>query len=431
MATAEWTSGKRPAIPVMPLLMRLVILSLPLVGFPRLGPIKLIDVLLCILIPVVWITEHGRVRVHRSIPLLGALLAASTFYGFLLINFFHPIQVLGGWNTGLESQKAYGFIAFAQTMLYIYGTYLVARYIHRNQGTMVPFLYRSFVGYQILFILLFFVPFIKPFITNEGIFLKSTFTEKGPMGSFFVFIYAYLMTYYRHTHGQLFSRKAVVLLQIVTVLTLLLSVSTAGAAVFLVFNFFHYCVNRSVLNSKYISVLAVGGVAITPFFFMLSTKVFRKIHIFLSYLDMAPEQTQGAIGRFAALILLPRIFKSYPLFGVGYGNYIFYRTSMEFAYFLPIIKHDSSSNFYMHVLMEMGLVGLLALMWLMAIHPLLTAFKKRNENVLAFHVAFLVYLMISIPAFWQCWFWFFAIQCFLAPSPSKELEGKPIRVADA
>jgi hypothetical protein len=124
------------------------------------------------------------------------------------------------------------------------------------------------------------------------------------------------------------------------------------------------------------------------------------------------EVSENAIGRYAGLVLFPKLFSISPSVGVGYGNYIFYRTSYEYARMLPIVGHDAPENFYLQTLMEMGIIGFAILIVLVVLLPFVAIVKRRQWKLIPFFTTFVIYLTVGISTYYQMWLWLFVVIAF-------------------
>jgi hypothetical protein len=368
----------------------------------RIGPIKLNDILFLF---VLYYLISGRheiaitprfVRVALVILFIGVIIAEWN----LTLN--PCITVLGGWDHGLESHRIYPFVAFVQLLLYFLGGRFIANEVIENIGQMLPKIIKYLLAYQWFFLFLYFVPWSRDYVTNDGIFLRAGFTEKGPYASYLIF--GMLLVYtIQHTYSKRMltrSRKINNIFYVTTIISLILTQAYRILPVVAAF-WVGKMVGKNLKTAlKYSSIILISAVAVIYLF----PDFLEKIIIYLTPMDPA-----RAMGRYAGLIVFARSIHEMPLFGWGTGSYIFLRTSSQYGWDLPLIRHDAPDNFYLQTIIENGWIFGFLIIWCLIFIPIIKSWKKNRLFIFPFALAFAVYPLDGVMYFNQFWVWF----CFL------------------
>ncbi len=382
------------------LLVSALLLALPFVAYPNLGPVKLYDLLFLLVIASSW--SRPTVRIPKYPLLITAVFAVEAAYGFYHINYFEHLNVLGGWNTGLQSERTYHIVTVFRVALYILGSAVAGKEIVAAPKYYMGLIYKGFVAYCWFFIAVYLFPPTHALASmdEQHIFLSAAFTEKGPFGNYAVIVTAILLTYWDAFDKGAFGKWGVAILLGTLVAVLLLSKS--DRAVLLIAAY----VIAFLLTRPRQTLVKIAPIAVVVL--LLMTPGFASIGDKFGVLQQASSSQDSALGRYAGLILFPRVFGSSPVFGVGYGNYVFYRASTQYAQLLPVLAtKDEPENFYLKTLMETGIVGFLIIGGLIVAKPAAIVWKAGEKRIRPLLIVYLVYLTAGITEFYQVWVFLF------------------------
>ena len=317
------------------------ILSSQFIGFMRLGPFKILEVIL-----ILWFILSLKLEIRiddRGITTLFWLFLASFLWGMImLVN-----TSLGDVVTDHLIYKPFiwNIFYFLQMLLILFYMQKIMHYrdvIHIN----FKMLLYVMILFQILICILqklFFPPY-------DGL-ITGTFSEHGPLAMFIA-----MLVIFAHAKeikvGWIFYTLAVGLL--------ILTLGTRGILVFIVY-FGWIAVQYAIRffkerSSLYLISLVVFFIICLFAFFASGyyISVLSKIEL---YFQLVNNSDIHNIGRYASLTVTKRIFENFPLLGVGLGNYEFFRVMQPYMgnsiYLLP----DYANNIFLENLAEFGLIG--------------------------------------------------------------------------
>ena len=252
----------------------ITIFSLPMVAYPRLSSVKLSDLFFLLLAINYAISYRDRIVLPTVLKKIVLVFLLFTLYGYVNINVFNPIHINGGWNENLLSEKIYHFISFSQILFYIIGSYILGKKIVSNRRFFIPLIADFFIFHTALMIVLYVIPVTRPFVVNidldSGIyFLSGTFTEKGPFGSWLVFMLTFLVTSNSIFQEKIISESKIRLIFSLSILAIVMSASTRCYPPLLAFCLMSYSISlkSDILRKLVLSVsisLAIVFPLITP-----------------------------------------------------------------------------------------------------------------------------------------------------------------------
>ena len=321
------------------LLIIAVLVSMPLVAFPRFGPLKAIDFALVLL--TVRSFGSSRFVIPSQIVAITALVGlwtAVAFFGGNLRN----LHQIGDWSVGLESMVGYPFVAAFRICTAAIGMYELIRLSLRDRVWVSKAASYTLISVTTVSILL--------WLTGPGRDVegrpKGTFTERGPFSRYLIAMCA-LVLFLQIRRRIPFSIYFAVAL----------AASTGALSGALLLGFFGgvYVAREARRRLHFASVAPVMVAlvflgALAP---IASPLIMQKV----ASLRRAREAQLGGNGRYAALLIVEPVVRSAPWIGYGTGSYIFVRDSEEFGLHLARIPHDNADVPVIELLVDHGLLG--------------------------------------------------------------------------
>jgi len=383
------------------ILPRLLILTLPFVAFPRFGSVKIIDVIgfIC---AVYFLAQQA------NMPRMIAQRLMLFFLAFSLIaiwrNYSDDISLLSYWDEGLFDRRWYPFTIWFQTSIYLLATAFLATRFSLDKRLLGYFVRANFI-YFFVMVAISLSPFAVDF-SDDGFF--GTFPEKGPFGMYVALVVIVILHFRANVNRR--DKFYWYLTLLLAIYLTIISQSTRGLILLMVFIPLYFVL--SISRTRISAIAAVIAIMVCAIIFISeSGSLFGgKIEEYSSFF-MNADKSASAIGRYAGLILAPNLISEYPIFGIGYGNYIYYRDSFEFASAFPLIERDYINNTYLQILVETGWLGFSTFLFFLA-----TAIKVAGKNNIPLIFAMLVLMMTEVPNFYFGWLLFFLL---FIPSLSK------------
>jgi len=382
------------------ILIILLLFSIPFVSkiYRLVGVVKLFEIIagFIVFLEVIEILLRGKVPkkfFSFAIPVI-ILFFVSFLYSNITIKNFSFIK---SYDI-LYTPPIYNFLSFCQITIYILSSLTMYLWIVNKKVNLIKllkYLFWFLVLYQTVVIVFFLFPITKPLMGSRH--LNGTFPEKGSYSAFIV-MYSLLLLF-ANEYYKIFSKRKAFLLFGLLIISLVFSYGARGFVFLLVYLFFKFIlVSRNLKEKLAIILVTISFLYIGLFGYLISKFIALRIIL---------QNPQIAIGRYAGLILFPKLIGDYPIFGIGLGNYIFARVSREYGYQFPYIAHDYMNNVYLEILLDLGIIGTALFLFFFSSGILLPSLKglkfKQIKKFLPFLFAFLAYCSVDIITFYQVW----------------------------
>lgn len=349
----------------------------------------------------------NRLKFTRYMLAYIAFFTLFAIYGFYKINYDEVITIVGGWDVGLLSTRTFQFVELTQTIIYIVGGALYAKYLLHPKSGGVRFQFWYFMLWSAGCLIAYLIEnkFSPSRIFNPvDNYMCGTFYEKGDMAVFVTFIYALFITCIDLPNAPKFSRLQISSFVGVVLLDLLFCKSDRGTIVFIIFNLFYFISRRPAVALRLIPLGLLLLIALMPLYGRASGKI-----QFLVSSIIKPHGGSNISGRYAAILMTPAIFEHSPFFGVGYGNYNFYRNAEQYAPRLVLGGRDNPDNALLEIFLECGIIGFSTFVALIVVYPGYLLVKSRVRILWPFYLLFLVSLTGGITGYFLPWTWLFIL----------------------
>jgi len=243
--------------------------------------------------------------------------------------------------------------------------------------------------------------------------LRSVCGEASWFGNYIAFVFPWLLGcfFYSQKHRLLYS-----IVFGYAILMLYLSFSrtsyfiAAAEILFFLGLFIWKQRDKSVIPRLLVFLLTIIVVAVVVYLLPSKFDSFREIKVLRSFVQEEPDFVMSNVGRFGSNVAALRIGLSYPIFGVGFGQYGFYMRK-----FIPDWALKSSEitswasvengtpwppalNLYARIWAELGLIGISIwlLIWITLFYSCFKIVKIRGDKINDHQQMYGIVLLVSI-----------------------------------
>jgi len=270
-------------------------------------------------------------------------------FGALIRSFIILYFNFQQWNVSLVLYKVYEYPYIWNTFVFIQ-LIVIFYLLKRAKSVNFDINYINKIYLLILIIELSLSLYQILFLKNQ--FPSGTMTEKGPLGTYAVGITFFYDLLYS---DKLCSKSDYMKISILSFFLLALTISGRGYILYLIWKF-SLLFFSSRIKSLFKKIAGLSALIIIFYYF--SNYIFFKIQTYSAFLTNS-SLVSRAIGRYAAPIIVSRVLKTNPLFGLGFSNYSFIKSSEKYGFLMIQIGRDYSNNIFMSLIVDSGIVGMI------------------------------------------------------------------------
>jgi|GEM_PF-3591524 membrane protein len=351
------------------LLEKIIFYTFPIWVF-RIGDLKIFEIPLVFFLFVYAIYNFSFIVKKNFINLIIMVLFLTVYYlyGIVVLSGFENIE----WAIGSKSFYIYNLLYYLQCVIIVSFLYIMG-----SIGSTIN---------KIDIIFMFFINLVLLFLLNINE-KSALFPEKGLLGGYLAILSIFLIEI-RKSYEKVYISYIFLFISIVVCL---LVESTRGILFVL-----GYIV--SVIISKYANIKStffIGIILMCILYIMVQFNIanvytkFALVSDILFGTDYSPykdQVEQHSVGRYAALFMMSRIFNYDFDFGVGLGNYVYFRELYSEG--LPANFHDYAGLLFVNNIVEFGMIG--CIVWYFLFFKIFSSsFKNRDKiKIILFSLIF-------------------------------------------